>query len=1044
MVFSLGYAVAQERTVTGVVSAQDEGPLPGVNVTVQGTTTGVISGADGSFTIKVPGTTSTLVFSSVGYTTQEILVGDKSRIDVVLVADVKALQEVVVTGYTVQRRRDLTGSVGVVTPAELTSVPVGNVTNALQGQTSGLIVTSNGQPNADSKVRIRGFASFEQNDPLYVIDGVPTQNQATINSLNPNDIEFLSVLKDAGAASIYGSRASNGVIIINTKRGNKGLNISYNMYAGVQDPGKGPDNLLNTQEYAQLQWMVYENDHTSPTTVDPTTGEVKQVIHPIYGWIGNPQPTMPDWAANTNWYSAITHTAWMQNHDLSLSGGGDNSRFFAGFGIRRQDGVIIYTNENKYTGRFNSEFTFINGRVKIGENFSPTYRTNLGVDNLEEASPISMAVYRTQPIIPVKWTGAPFNGTTHDFVAGDWGGTGIAGGLGNSENSVANLTRNRNDKYWDIRLLGSSYVDVKIIQGLNFRSTLGGTWNNGYGVDYTYATYERAENVLSPNLDENTYYESDWVFTNTVTFDKTFGIHKLLAVGGYEASKYNIHREMNATRGGYFTDDPLYRTLTNGATINAANSSFDTPTTLISQFMRADYQLMDRYMLSATIRRDGSSKFGQDNRYGIFPSFSLGWRISDEPFFDGVNFINELKLRGSYGSMGNQLALAADNLYYSYGGDPQRSFYSINGNYSGSIQGFYPTRIGNQNAKWETNITADIGFEATFLNSKLGLKFDWYSKKTKDLLYNPELPATAGPAATAPYINIAAMSNKGVDMELSYTNKWGEFGFNGAAMLTTYKNNIDAVAEGVQYFDQTGGVTRISGNSNNRNAVGHPISSFFGYKVIGLFQSDAEVSEAPAQTGAAPGLFKFQDTNGDNKITPEDRVFIGDPNPNFTYSFNLGFNFRSFDVSAFLYGSQGADIFNSNRYFIDFWPSFQGQKSKELLYNSWRPDRTNTNIPKATTAANFSTNEQVNSYYLENGSYLRLRTLELGYTLPTSLTSKINVGHLRLYLQAANLFTVSKYSGLDPELGGDDRAFGSDTGNYPLVRNYLFGVNLNF
>jgi TonB-linked SusC/RagA family outer membrane protein len=451
---------------------------------------------------------------------------------------------------------------------------------------------------------------------------------------------------------------------------------------------------------------------------------------------------------------------------------------------------------------------------------------------------------------------------------------------------------------------------------------------------------------------------------------------------------------------------------------------------------------MDRYMLSATFRRDGSSKFGEANRYGIFPSFSLGWRISDEPFFDGIDFINELKIRGSYGTMGNQLALAADNIYYSYGGDPRRSFNSINGGFSGSSQGFSPTRIGNPDAKWETNITADIGFEAAFLDRKLGLKFDWYSKKTKDLLYNPELPATAGPAATSPYINIASMSNKGVDMELSYTNKWGEFGFNGAAMLTTYKNNIDALSEGVQFFDQTGGTTRIG--SNNRNQVGHPLSSFFGYQVIGLFQSDAEVSEAPAQTGAAPGLFRFQDTNGDNKITPEDRIFIGDPNPNFTYSFNLGFNFRSFDMSAFLYGSQGADIFNSNRYFIDFWPSFQGQKSKDLLYNSWRPDNTNTNVPKATTAANFSTNEQVTSYYLENGSYLRLRTFELGYTLPTALTSKINVGSLRVYLQAANLFTITKYSGLDPELGGDDRAFGSDTGNYPLVRNYLFGVNLNF
>ena len=1052
MVFSLGFAIAQERTVTGVVSADEEGPLPGVNVTVQGTTIGVMTGVDGSYTIKVPGPGAVLVFSSVGYVAQNVEVGNQSRVDLTLVSDVRALQEVVVTGYTVQRRRDLTGSVGVVAPAELTSVPTGNVSNALQGRTSGVTVVGNGQPNSSAKVRIRGFSSFENNDPLYVVDGVPTQN---INSLNPNDIEFLSVLKDAGAASIYGSRASNGVIIITTKKGNRGTNVSYSMYMGIQDPGKGPDNVLTTQEYADLQWMVYDNDNTSPTTTDATTGEVQQVIHPVYGWIGNANPTLPSWAAETNWYDAITRSAMVQNHDLSLSGGNENARFFAGFGIRQQDGIIIHTNQNKYTGRFNSEFTFLGGRVKIGENFAATYTTNLGVGNLGEGSPISMAAYRTQPIIPVRWTQDRYVGVTHTFLPGDWGGTGISGNLGNSTNSVADLTRAADNKYWDLRLMGSTYLDIKILQGLNFRSTIGGTWNNGYGVGYTYATYERAENVLSNSLNENAYFGSDWVFSNTLTFDKTAGEHRILAVAGIESVKYGIGRNMDASRGGYFTDDPLYRTLTNGASINSANSGFNTPTTLLSQFLRADYQFMDRYMLSATVRRDGSSRFGEENRYGVFPSFSLGWRISDESFFDGITFMDELKLRGSYGTMGNQLAVSPQNQFYSYGGDPTRTFYAINGGFSTSQQGFRPTRIGNPDAKWETNVTTDLGFEATFLNSRLGLKFDWYSKKTKDLLFAPELPGTAG-AASAPYINIAAMTNTGVDLEVSFNDKWGNLGFNLTALLTTYRNNIDKIAEGVEFFDQPGGTTRIG--SNNRNQVNHPMSAFFGYRVIGLFAEDefhTELDEdgneilvqndgIPTQAFSEPGFLKFQDSDGDEEITPADRVFIGDPNPDFTYSFNLGFNYGNFDFSGFLYGSHGADIFNSNRYFIDFMPSFQGQKSKELLYESWLPDRTNTTVPKASAKANFSTNEQVNSYYLESGSYLRLRTLELGYTLPTDLVGRINVSTLRVYIQAVNLFTLTKYTGLDPELGGDDRAFGSDTGNYPLVKNFLFGLNLNF
>lgn len=1040
MVFSLGFAFAQERSVTGVVSTAEEGPLPGVNVTVKGTTTGTLTGVDGSYTIKVPGPAAVLVFSSIGYVAQEITVASQNKIDVVLASDVQALQEVVVTGYTVQRRRDLTGSVGVVQPAELTAVPTGNVSNALQGRTSGVLVTGSGQPNETAKVRIRGFSSFENNDPLYVVDGVPTQD---ISSLNPNDIEALSVLKDAGAASIYGSRASNGVIIITTKKGGKGVNVNYNMYMGVQDPGKGPTNLLSTEEYAQLQWLVYKNDQTP---VINTEGQ--QVIHPIYGWIGNPQPTLPSWAAHTNWYKAITHKAPIQNHDLSLSGGGENSKFFAGIGIRQQEGIIIHTNQDKYNIRFNTEFNILENRVKIGENFNATYTSNLGVTNLGEGSPISMGSYRSQPIIPVRWTGPDFAGTSHTYVAGEYGGTGIAGGLGNATNSVANLERDKNDKFWDIRAIGSMYLDIKLLQGLNYRSTLGGTWHNGYGVDYFVAQYENAENQTSNSLNETANWAADWVFSNTLTFDKTFGDHKLLAVAGLEAVKYGLGRNMAASRGGYFTDDPLYRTLSNGSSINSANSHFgsdpnadNSPTTLFSQFLRADYQFMDRYMLSATVRRDGSSRFGSENQYGVFPSFSLGWRISDEAFFDGITFINDLKLRGSYGTMGNQLAVSPQNQFYSYGGDPSRSFYAINGSFSSSAQGFRPTRIGNPNAKWETNVTTDIGFEATMWNNRIGIKFDWYSKKTKDLLFAPELPGTAG-AASAPYINIAAMSNKGIDVELSYNEKFGDLGFNASIMMTTYKNNIDKIAEGVNFFDYGSGTTRIG--SNNRNEVGHPMSAFFGYKVIGLFQSDQEVSESPTQTGAEPGFFKFQDTNGDNQITPEDRVFIGDPNPNFTYSFNLAFNYKSFDLSGFFYGTSGNDIFNSNRYFIDFWPSFQGQKSKELLYDSWTPDRTNTNIPKASAAANFSTNEQVNSYYLENGSFLRLRTLEFGYTVPSDWMNRISVKSLRVYVQAVNLFTITKYSGLDPELGGDDRSFGSDTGNYPLVKNFLFGLNLNF
>jgi TonB-linked SusC/RagA family outer membrane protein len=1037
MVLSLGVLSAQEKTISGKVTATGEGPLPGVNVTVQGTTIGAITGLDGAYTIKVPGPSAVLVFSSIGYTTKQAAVGTQSVIDMVMESDVTALQEVVVTGYTAQRRRDLTGSVGVVEPAKLTAVPTGNVSNSLQGRTSGVTVIGDGRPGETSKVRIRGFSSFENNDPLYIVDGVPTQD---ISALNPNDIESLSVLKDAGAASIYGSRASNGVVIVTTKRGSKGTKVSYSMYYGVLNPGKGPDNLLDAQGYADLQWLVYKNDKLNGTIDANGDGILDSEIHPFYGSSANAAPTMPSWAGNTDWYKAISRTAATQNHDISLSAATDNAKFYAAIGILKKEGIVIYNGANRYTGRFNSEFTFLKDRLKIGENLTFAYRTRQGpyISNLDEGSPIQASSYREQPIIPVIMTQA-VTGLSHNFVPGDWGGTGIAARLGNGSNTVANLTRDKDDNDWNMHLIGSGFLDVKVIQGLNFKSTIGGTFDNGYYMGYTFISYENSENQATNNFNEGAYYGNDWFWTNTITLDKTFGQHKILVVAGYEAVKYGIGRGVSGSMSGYFTDDVLYRTLNNGAKILGTNSYLNTPTTLESQLFRADYSFMDRYLLGATVRRDGSSRFGPDTRYGIFPSFSAGWRISDEQFFQGISFISDMKIRGSWGQMGNQLAVSPQNQFYSYGGDAGSSFYDINGAGTSSVQGLRPTRIGNPNAKWETNETVDIGFDAGLLKNKITVKFDWYQKKTKDLLFPVELPGTAG-GASAPYVNIAAMSNTGFDLELGYKEKFGELGFDGSVVLSHYQNNIDNIAEGVKFFDSGG--SRIG--SYARNMVGHPMSSFFGYKVIGLFQDAAEVSESPTQDGAEAGFFKYQDTNGDNAITPDDRVFIGNPNPKFEYGVNLAFTYKDFDLTAFLFGKQGNDIFNNNAWWVDFWPSFQGEKSIGLLNDSWTPDNTGAKVPKASNKSNFSTNTQSTSYYVENGSFMRLKNLQLGYTIPESVTSKVNIKSLRVYVQGVNLFTVTKYSGLDPEIGGDDRNFGIDGGNYPLVKQFLFGLNVNF
>ncbi len=1033
--FAFSVAYAQERTITGTVTSADEGPLPGVNIIIQGTEQGTVTDMEGNYSIVVPGPDAVLVFSFIGYNQEAIAVGNQSVINVDMTPDITSLKEIVVTGYASQQKKDLTGSVGVVKPKELTAMPTGNIANQLQGRTSGVTVTGDGRPGSPSKVRIRGFGSFFGNDPLYIVDGVPTQD---ISGLNPEDIESISVLKDAGAASIYGSRASNGVIMVTTKKGSQGATFSYNMYVGSQDPGKGPaDQLLNTEEYAQLQWLVYKND------------DVDTIDHPVYGRYikgsGN-EPQIPSWAGNTDWYDAITNPALIMNHDISVSGGNENAKFYGGLGYFRQDGVVLYNYQKRFSGRFNSEFKVLKDRITIGQNFTATYTQQNQVANLSEGSPFQMGVYRTQPIIPVIMHEEVVGNSMH-FMPGDWGGTGIASNLGNGDNVVAMRTRDKDDWSYNLRVLGSGYLDVKILEGLNFRSTFGGTFSNGYWMDYTFASFESAEVTATNALSEGAWNSSDWVWTNTLTWDTNFGEnHKLLVVGGYEAVKYDIGRNISGRRAGYYTDDIDFRTLNNGAQIVNASSNANTATSLVSIFGRADYSYKDKYMLSATVRRDGSSRFGEANRFGVFPSFSAGWRISEESFLRGSSFLSDLKIRGSWGQMGNQIPVNPKAQFYLFGGSTSTSYYDINGTGNSSVQGFRPVRIGNPDVRWETNITTNIGFDAGFFDNKLQLTFDWYQKQTEDLLYNPELPGTAG-AAEPPFVNIASMTNNGIDLELIYREQWGDFGFEGQATFTTYNNEITNIAEGVEYFDWGG--SRIGPFS--RNMVGHPMSSFYGYKVERLFQVDDFDAggnlndDIPDQDGAEPGFFKFADIDGDGAITPDDRTIIGDPNPNLTYGLNLTFSWKGLDLTTFFYGSSGNDIFNWNLWWVDFWPSFQGQKSKNLLYNSWTPERPDATTPKASNKSNFSTNTQSNSYYIEDGSFFRMKNLQIGYTFPKSMIENLWLSNLRVYVQGVNLFTATKYSGMDPEISSDDDLdFGVDRGNYPFVKQYIVGLNIGF
>ncbi|MCK4465391.1 MAG: hypothetical protein KAU83_06740, partial [Bacteroidales bacterium] len=437
---------------------------------------------------------------------------------------------------------------------------------------------------------------------------------------------------------------------------------------------------------------------------------------------------------------------------------------------------------------------------------------------------------------------------------------------------------------------------------------------------------------------------------------------------------------------------------------------------------------------------DGSSVFGPDTRYGTFPSFTGAWRISEESFLAGTSFISDLKIRGGYGTMGNQLAVAAANQFYLYGGSPDRTYYDLNGTTNSSLQGFRPTRIGNVDAKWETCVNTNIGFDAVLLDRKFEIVFDWYSKQNQELLFNPELPGTAG-AAYVPYVNVAEMKNTGIDLQLIYRQIWSDFRFEANAQFMTYNNEIIKIAEGFPYFDSGG--SRIG--SFNRNIEGQSLGEFYGYNVIGLFQNTGEVAEAPVQDGAEPGFFRYENVDGSNhEIDPKDRTFIGNPNPDFTYGLNLAFGYKGFDLTVFFYGSQGNDILNLNRWWLDFWPSFQGQKSTDLLYNSWTPSNTDATTPKASNKSNFSTNTVHNSYYIEDGSYFRLKNLQIGYTFPRSVLGNV-FSNARIYVQGTNLFTLTKYTGLDPELyQRTEQAFAVDQGSLPAIKQFIFGINLGF
>ena len=1042
-----GSAVYGQNAISGKITDDVGSPLPGVSILVKGTTNGTATDNDGNYSLTVA-PDAVLVISFIGFKTTEVEVGNRTEVNVSLELEITALQEVVVTGYTTQNRKDITGAVSIVKTSELLATPAGNLQQQLQGRVAGVVTSGTGVPGAGAKVRVRGFGSFGNNDPLYILDGVPTYN---VNNINPQDIESMQVLKDASSASIYGSRAANGVVIITTKQGRKGIpQITIDSYYGVQRAPKGPD-LLNPTE---LGGLIFEGLRNSGQTAShPQYGTAAEPRLPDYilagpssGVMEGHPDTNPDLynidfnsprhqivrfnKQGTDWWDETFRTAPIQSHQISASGATDASKYSIGFNYFDQDGIMPHSNYTRYTVRANTEFK-VKERIRIGENVQVSYNefkgTNSGADGGES---LVLNSVRLMPFIPV-----------HD-IKGGWGGT-AGSGAGTASNTPAELFRAKDDRNTAVRLFGNVFGEVDLIRGLTARTSFGLDYETRYDQTFGFRTYERAENIGSNSFEERNDWNLNWTWSNTLTYKTKFAeVHDLTLLVGTEAIK-ETGRGVGGRRINFYSDDPLFRVLDRGSPVGQNNYSYGFASTLSSVFARVDYSLMDKYLLNATLRRDGSSKFGPDSRYGVFPAASVGWRISSESFMQTVSFVDELKLRVGWGQMGNQLNVDRENAYSFYRSTPGNSSYDIEGTNNSVVQGFDMDRVGNPITQWETSTTTNFGIDGVLFNSRLDFALDLYSRTTEGLLLRAQVPGTLG-HATLPYVNIGDIRNRGIDLMLATRGTvGGGLRYDVALTLSHYRN--EALRVGENPNDIIPG-TILRNVEVTRNTAGQPISSFYGFIIDGFYDTQEELDAGPVQPQKRVGSWKIRDVNGDNVINSEDQSFIGNPHPDLTAGLNITLAFKNVDFSVFLYSAIGGELYNNTRWWTDF-NSFQGNRSRRMLEQSWSADGDNSDalLPILDATDTYS-NNIASTYLLEDGSYLRARTIQLGYTVPTDLRNKLGLNSLRVYLQAQNLFTITNYSGIDPDVTslGPETGMGIDQGWYPNPKQFLMGVSIGF
>lgn len=998
-----------DKELSGTVINEDGTPLIGATVQLKGSSIGAITNDQGNFNITVPDDAEILVISYIGYFAKEIAIGNQTEFSITLEENVSVLDEVIVTGYGTQSRASVTSAIDKISGDEINNIPVVNVTQAVQGRSAGLVVTNQGAPGQDPIIRIRGLTSPNNNNPLIVIDGIPAGG---LNAINPNDVESVEVLKDASAAAIYGSRASGGVILITTKRGQAGApRVSFDSYVGVQSAANRLD-LLNTDQYIEI---MTEQQQNGGLPVPPRFDD---------GSIRN---------TSIDYQDEVFRTAPIQNYTLGISGGTQDARYLVSLNYFNQEGIVLNNDFERYSARINTDFKLWD-RVSIGQNLVMSYTQSNNVAN-QGGRAIFEHVTKFAPYLvprdPNNLGG--FNGP--DQIDNN-----------DAENPVRVLQLADNESR-TIKTLGNVYADVEIIPGLNFRTSIGVDLAISRNFNFRPAFFDgdfHNDELASLNENRTTFFSPVW--TNTLTFDRSFGEHKIGAIAGYEVQDFTVE-----TLGGQGTNALTSDLQTPGSVENDVVTGGTFEDGLISYFGRINYEYAGRYLFQAALRRDGYSRFGPNNKWGIFPSVSVGWNIAREPFFESVNAVSNLKLRASWGETGNNNALGR----YEYQPTVQTDFTYNFGPGGEQVFGSTIPGLANEALKWETTTMTNVGLDLGFFGDALTFSAEYYRNETEDILLSVPLPASLGLDRNV-RVNAGDIESSGFEFTLGLKNKTGPFQWSIDANFATQDNEVVSLGTGNPINGRA-----WQGDVLTRVEEGQPIYYFWGWEVDRIFQAsdfnpDGSLNDGiPSQTNAAPGDIKFKDIAGapdengnptgpDGVIDNNDRTNLGSPIPTYTYGLNATLNWKNFDLAIFFQGVGGNQIYKAYAYWTQGMTRvFNGE---QVLMDRWTPNNTNTDVPRA-VSGDPNRNARASDRFIDDGDYLRLKTVTLGYSLGQGTLPWVS--NLRIYVNAQNLLTFTGYDGYDPEVSvfqgaNFNNAFGIDLGQLPQARTFTIGIQAGF